>query len=156
MSISVALRHDFKGFSADIAFEAPAGVTVLFGPSGSGKSTVLNAVAGLLRPQSARIVAEGTVLSDTAQGVFVPPHRRRLGIVFQDGRLFPHLNVRQNLRYGRWFARRAGGLGASAPSEASVIEMLGIGALLGRAPATLSGGNASVSPSAGRCCARRG
>mgnify|MGYP001256792612 CR=1 FL=1 len=135
MSVSVALRHDFGGFSADLAFEAPPGVTVLFGPSGSGKSTVLNAVAGLLRPDQARITIGETVLTDTATRIFLHPHRRRLGIIFQDGRLFPHLNVRQNLRYGRWFAPR----GARSP-EVSVIEMLGIGALLDRAPATLSGG----------------
>ena len=135
MTLSVALRHDFAGFSADIAFEAPAGVTVLFGPSGSGKSTVLNAVAGLLRPQAARIVVGGAVLTDTARRVRVPVHRRRLGIIFQDGRLFPHLTVRQNLRYGRWFAPRGSRVG-----EDAVIDMLGIGALLDRAPATLSGG----------------
>lgn len=135
MTVSVALRHDFGGFSLDLAFEAPAGVTVLAGPSGSGKSTVLNAVAGLLRPHSARVAVDGTVLTDTGRGVFVAPHRRRLGIIFQDGRLFPHLSVRQNLRYGRWFAPR----GARAP-EGAVVEMLGIGALLDRAPATLSGG----------------
>ncbi|MRX49987.1 molybdenum ABC transporter ATP-binding protein [Paracoccus sp. S-4012] len=136
MSVSVALAHDFGGFSVDLAFEVPAGVTVLFGPSGSGKSTVLNAVAGLLRPDRARIAVDGTVLTDTGARVFLPPHRRRLGVVFQDGRLFPHLTVRQNLRYGRWFAPRA----ERATSEAAVVEMLGIGALLDRAPATLSGG----------------
>ncbi|MFB2593501.1 molybdenum ABC transporter ATP-binding protein [Paracoccus sp. p4-l81] len=136
MTVSVRLRHDFGGFSIDLAFDAPPGVTVLFGPSGSGKSTVLNAVAGLLRPQSARISVAGRVLTDTARGIFVPPHRRRLGLIFQDGRLFPHLSVRQNLRYGRWFAPR----GARIPPEGQVIDMLGIGALLDRAPATLSGG----------------
>lgn len=134
--LSVTLRHDFGGFSVDLAFEAPPGITVLFGPSGSGKSTVLNAVAGLLRPQSARIVAQDTVLTDTDARIFLPPHRRRLGMIFQDGRLFPHLSVRQNLRYGRWFAPRA----AHRTSEAAIIEMLGIGALLDRRPAALSGG----------------
>lgn len=136
MTVSVALAHDFGGFSIDVAFEAPAGVTVLFGPSGSGKSTVLNAVAGLLRPDRGRIAIDGTVLTDTEARVILPPHRRRLGIIFQDGRLFPHLTVRQNLRYGRWFAPRA----ERRSSEPAVVEMLGIGALLDRAPATLSGG----------------
>ena len=96
--IEIALRHEFGGFALDLGFTAPAGVTALYGPSGSGKSTVLNAVAGLLRPQAGRVAVDGAVLTDTARGVFVPPHRRRLGIVFQDGRLFPHLTVRQNLR----------------------------------------------------------
>lgn len=136
MTLSVALHHRFDGFVLDVAFEAPPGVTVLFGPSGSGKSTVLNAVAGLLRPDAGRILAGPAVLTDTARGIHIPAHRRRLGVIFQDGRLFPHLSVRQNLRYGRWFAPR----GAPAMPEGAVIEMLGIGALLSRTPATLSGG----------------
>lgn len=136
MSLSVALRHRFAGFALDVSFEAPPGVTVLFGHSGSGKSTVLNAVAGLLRPEAGRIMLDGTVLTDTGRLLYLPPHRRRLGVIFQDGRLFPHLTVRQNLRYGRWFAPR----GARRTSEAAVVEMLGIGRLLDRAPATLSGG----------------
>ncbi|TRW99207.1 molybdenum ABC transporter ATP-binding protein [Paracoccus sp. M683] len=136
MTVSVRLAHAFAEFSVDLDFQAPPGVTVLFGPSGSGKSTVLNAVAGLLRPDAGRIAVDDIVLTDTARRLFVPPHRRRLGVIFQDGRLFPHLTVRQNLRYGRRFAPR----GPGSTSEASVVEMLGIGALLDRAPATLSGG----------------
>lgn len=136
MSVSIALRHRLADFTLDVAFDAPSGVTVLFGPSGSGKSTVLNAVAGLLRPDTGLVAVDGTVLTDTAQRLFVPPHRRRLGVIFQDGRLFPHLSVRQNLRYGRWFAP---GRTRRTP-EAAVVEMLGIGALLDRAPVTLSGG----------------
>lgn len=136
MSVSVALNHRLADFTLDVAFEAPSGVTVLFGPSGSGKSTVLNAVAGLLRPQTGRVIVGNTVLTDTAQRLFVPPHRRRLGVIFQDGRLFPHLSVRQNLRYGRWFSPAS----ARRTPESAVVEMLGIGALLDRAPATLSGG----------------
>ena len=133
--IEIALRHEFGGFALDLGFTAPAGVTALYGPSGSGKSTVLNAVAGLLRPQAGRIAVDGAVLTDTARGVFIPPHRRRLGIVFQDGRLFPHLTVRQNLRYGRWFAPKG-----PRADEGAIVGMLGIGPLLDRAPATLSGG----------------
>lgn len=136
MSVSVALRHRLADFSLDLAFDAPPGVTVLFGHSGSGKSTVLNAVAGLLRPDEGRVEVAGTVLADTARRIHLPPHRRRLGVIFQDGRLFPHLTVRQNLRYGRWFSPR----GARRTSESAVVEMLGIGPLLNRAPATLSGG----------------
>lgn len=131
--ISVALRHRLGGFALDVAFEAPAGVTALFGRSGSGKTTVVNAVAGLLRPDAGRIVAGGEVLLDTGAGRVLLPHRRRVGYVFQEARLFPHLTVRQNLLYGRWF--RGGGLALD-----QVVEMLGIGTLLARRPAALSGG----------------
>lgn len=134
--LQVALTQAFPGFSLDIAFEAPAGVTALFGASGAGKTTVVNAVAGLARPDRGRVVAGGAVLLDTAAGVCVPPHRRRIGYVFQEARLFPHLDVRANLMFGARYAPR----GASGPDFAKVVEMLGIGALLGRRPATLSGG----------------
>jgi len=134
MSLSVEIAHGFAGFALDVAFDAPPGVTALFGRSGSGKTTVVNAVAGLLMPDRGRIVAGGAVLFDRAGGVALPPHRRRLGYVFQDARLFPHLSVRQNLTYGQRFAP-AGGVGLDA-----VVEMLGIGALLERRPGALSGG----------------
>lgn len=136
MTLEVTLTHRFPGFTLDLAFEAPAGVTALFGRSGSGKSTVVNAVAGLLRPDRGRIACGGRLVLDTEAGVNLPPHRRRLGYVFQDGRLFPHLTVRQNLSYGRWFAPR----GASGASFDHVVALLGITPLLNRRPATLSGG----------------
>jgi len=136
MTLSLSIQHRFAGFELDVAFEAPPGVTVLFGASGSGKTTLVNAVAGLLRPDAGRIVAGDWVLLDTAAGRCVPPHRRRLGYVFQEGRLFPHLTVRQNLLYGRWFAPR----GAEAPSLGHVVELLGLGDLLDRRPGALSGG----------------
>jgi len=136
MTLSVRLQHAFGGFTLDVAFEAPAGVTALFGRSGSGKTTVINAVAGLLRPATGWVAVDGSVLLDTATGRNLPPHRRRMGCVFQEGRLFPHLTVRQNLLYGRWFA--------PAPNEGvafdRVVGMLGIGALLPRRPGALSGG----------------
>lgn len=136
MSLSVKLRHDFPGFALDAAFDVPSGVTVLFGRSGSGKSTIINAVAGLLQPDRGRVEIDGRVLLDTEQGVCVPPYRRRLGYIFQEARLFPHLTVRQNLTFGRWFAPR------KCPREdpETVIEMLGLGSLLDRRPAGLSGG----------------
>ncbi|WP_372884273.1 molybdenum ABC transporter ATP-binding protein [Shimia sp.] len=136
MMLSLAIQHRFEGFDLDVEFTAPPGLTVLFGPSGSGKTAVINAVAGLLRPAAERIAVNGTVLSDSAAGLWLPPHRRRLGYVFQDSRLFPHLTVRQNLRYGQRFAPR------NAPREdlSRVVEMLGIAALLERRPARLSGG----------------
>lgn len=135
MTLEVRLSHRFAGFALDLAFEAGAGVTALFGRSGSGKTTVVNAVAGLLRPDAGRIVADGTVLLDTTRGTDLPPHRRRVGYVFQDARLFPHLTVRQNLLYGRWFA----GLHGAGEMD-RVVDLLGIGPLLARRPGALSGG----------------
>ena len=136
MTLSVRLSHAREDFSLDVAFDAPPGVTVLFGQSGSGKTTVVNAVAGLIRPDRARIAVGNWVLCDDASGQCLAPHKRRLGYVFQDARLFPHLTVAQNLSYGRWFAGR----GARAESPDHVIEMLGIGHLLTRRPTDLSGG----------------
>jgi molybdate transport system ATP-binding protein len=136
MSVSVTLGHAFAGFTLDVAFEAPAGITALFGRSGSGKTTVVNAVAGLLRPDRGQVAVNGWQLLDSAAGIWLPPHRRRVGYVFQEGRLFPHLTVRQNLLYGRWFAG-----GDPDPAEfARVVDLLGIGGLMTRRPSTLSGG----------------
>lgn len=134
MTLSVALKHRFAGFSLDVAFEVPSGVTALFGPSGSGKSTIVNAVAGLLRPDWGIVRYGPHDLLNTEEGRVLPPHLRRVGYVFQDARLFPHLTVRQNLGYGRWFAPRIG------PDFDRVVEMLDIAPLLSRRPATLSGG----------------
>jgi molybdate transport system ATP-binding protein len=138
MTLSVRIAHDFGAFALDVAFDAPPGITVLYGRSGSGKTSVVNAVAGLLRPRAGRIETGGAVLLDTGRGIFVPPHRRRLGYVFQDARLFPHLDVRRNLGFGRWFAGR-GGAGTSS-DMARVVDMLGLGDLLARRTGTLSGG----------------
>ena len=148
MALDVDLRHRFGsrrpdangdggGFVLDAAFAAPTpGVTALFGPSGCGKSTVVAAVAGLLRPQRGRVALDGTAMLDTARRVFVSPERRRCGVVFQDARLFPHLSVERNLRFGlRRAPRRAEG-----PDFGAVVDMLGIGHLLSRRPAGLSGG----------------
>ena len=119
----------------DVAFEVPTpGLTAVFGPSGAGKSTVIAAVAGLLRPDHCRIVLDGAVLADTDSGTWVAPEARRTGMVFQDARLFPHMSVATNLRYG---LRRA----PPGPiAFGDVVSLLGIGALLDRRPHTLSGG----------------
>ena len=137
--LEVRLRHSFGAFALDATFQAPPGITVLFGRSGSGKTTIVNAVAGLLRPQAGRIAIADTILSDTEMRLWVPPHKRRIGYIFQEGRLFPHLTVRQNLSYGAWFAPK------DAPREdmGRVVDMLGIGPLLDRRPGALSGGEKS-------------
>ena len=137
MTLDVALRHAYPGFRLDAAFMAPAqGVTAIFGPSGCGKSTVLASVGGLLRPQAGRVALGSNVLFDGASRIFLPPERRRCGVVFQDARLFPHLSVETNLRYG---LRRAPP-GAPGPGLQEVVDLLGIGHLLQRRPGALSGG----------------
>lgn len=136
MILSVRLHHRFPGFVLDVDFHAPAGVTALFGRSGSGKSSVVNAVAGLLRPDRGRITLGDRPLLDTQARLCLPAHRRRMGYVFQDGRLFPHLTVRQNLLYGRWFAPPA----ATGAGLDRIVDLLGIAALLDRRPGALSGG----------------
>ena len=107
MTLDIDIRHRLGGFLLDARFEAGGGLIALFGRSGAGKTSIVNVVAGLIRPEHGRVAIGGVTLVDTAQGIFVARHRRRLGYVFQEGRLFPHLTVRQNLLYGRWFAPRA-------------------------------------------------
>ena len=131
--LEVAIRHERPGFTLDVAFAAPPGVTVLFGRSGAGKTTIVDAVAGLLRPDRGRVAVDGRILLDTDGGICLPPHRRSLGVIFQDGRLFPHRSVRANLLYGR----RGGG---DPDALDRTVAMLGIGHLLDRRPPTLSGG----------------
>jgi molybdate transport system ATP-binding protein len=126
--IAVDIQKKLGGFQLQTWFEAPAGVTAIFGPSGSGKTSIVNAVAGLSRPDRGRIAVGGGVLFDSATGVNLPPHKRRIGYVFQDARLFPHMTVLRNLRYG------------GQHDEAQVIAVLGLGNLLQRMPAGLSGG----------------
>ncbi len=138
MSLHVKLRHRFPGFDLDVDFEAPAGVTALYGRSGSGKTTIVNAVAGLLRPDAGRVVADEVTLTDTGSGLFLPPHKRRIGYVFQEGRLFPHLSVRSNLTYGARIAGRR-----DAAEFDRIVDLLGIENLLDRQPAKLSGGEKS-------------
>jgi molybdate transport system ATP-binding protein len=137
MSLEVDVDHVRGSFRLCARFSSAPGLTALFGRSGSGKTSIVDIVGGLIRPDRGRIVVDDQVLVDTQQGTFVPTHRRRIGYVFQDSRLFPHLSVRSNLLYGRWFARD--GRGAVADLD-SVIELLGIGHLLDRQPDSLSGG----------------
>ena len=134
LSLDLQLRRG--AFRRHIRIEEQARVVALAGPSGAGKTTVLNTIAGLIRPEAGHIRIDGRVLYDSAQGIDVPTHRRRIGYVFQDARLFPHLDVRRNLRYGRH-----GGAQASFGFDA-VVELLGIAPLLQRRTEHLSGGEA--------------
>jgi molybdate transport system ATP-binding protein len=136
MSLEVSAATNLGEFVLDADFKSESRVTAIFGPSGSGKTSVLNVIAGLLRPERGRVAVDGTVLLDTGAGVFVPPHRRRIGYVFQDDRLFPHLSVKGNLLYGRVFA------GSSRHHAAfeEVVDLLDLGPLLRRGISALSGG----------------
>ena len=135
--LEVALSHRVGEFALDVAFEVPArGVTALFGASGAGKTTIVNAIAGLLRPQRGHVRIGGTALLDTARAVDVPIEHRGVGYVFQDARLFPHLSVDGNLRFGE---RRTRGRPRTITHD-EVVALLGIGHLLERRPGALSGG----------------
>src|SRR6266480_7444823 len=123
-------------FALQAAFTSEGRVTGLFGASGAGKTSLVNIIAGLLRPDRGSIVIDDETLDDTAAGVHVPAHRRRIGYVFQDARLFPHLDVRQNLDYGRRMNR----LADNPAQRARIIDLLDIGSLLNRRPGQLSGG----------------
>jgi molybdate transport system ATP-binding protein len=123
-------------FTVAAKFDTSTGVTALFGPSGAGKTTIVNMIAGLVAPDRGRIEMDGTLLFDSMAKLSVPPHRRRIGYVFQDGRLFPHLSVAQNLDYGRWML----GLPRDNAEQDRVVGMLGIDHLLKRRTGALSGG----------------
>jgi len=134
--LSLEVEKRLGDFQLAARFETEARVTALFGPSGAGKTTIINMIAGLLTPDRGRIMYQGKVLFDAAGKVNLPPHRRRFGYVFQDGRLFPHLTVRGNLEYGRRMYR----LKRDAGELERVVAMLDIGHLSDRRPGKLSGG----------------
>lgn len=136
MSLRVEIHSGLGAFTLDAQMNVGAGTTVLFGRSGSGKTSLINAIAGLITPKRGRISLGDRVLFDAARDINIPTHQRRIGYVFQSARLFPHLNVAQNLDYGSRFS-------AHAPSKSErdrLIDVLGIEALLQRRPAGLSGG----------------
>ncbi|MCY6379182.1 molybdenum ABC transporter ATP-binding protein [Hoeflea prorocentri] len=135
MSLDVRLTSQLGSFRIEADFRAEAGVTALFGHSGSGKTSILKMIAGLVRPQEGRISAEDLVMFDSSNGTDVPAQNRRVGMVFQDARLFPHMTVARNLTYGRWAGRRA-----ETVDFSRICNLLGIADLLNRYPATLSGG----------------
>ena len=136
MTLAIDIRHRLGTFLLEARFETGGGLVALFGRSGAGKTSIVNVIAGLIRPDQGCVTIDGVALVDTARGIFVPRHRRRIGYVFQEGRLFPHLTVRQNLLYGRWFAPQA----ERGDEFERVIDLLGIEGLLERRPGRLSGG----------------
>ena len=134
--LRVDISKQLGKFSIEAAFTSEGRVTGLFGASGAGKTSLVNMIAGLLRPDHGVIALDGETLDDAAAGVHVPPHCRRIGYVFQDARLFPHLNVRQNLDYGRRMNR----LVDDPAQRKRVTDVLDVGNLLDRRPGQLSGG----------------
>jgi len=139
--VSVRIRvegDDGQGPRLDAAFESTAAVTAIMGPSGAGKTTLLQCVAGLVRPSAGRIVIDGDAVFDSKARVFVPPHRRRVALVFQSLALFPHLAVWENVAYGL----RKGTRHARRNAAMAWLERAKVGSLAYRAPSTLSGGEA--------------
>jgi molybdate transport system ATP-binding protein len=134
--LRVDVAKQLGEFKIEASFASEGRVTGLFGASGAGKTSLINMIAGLLRPDRGSIAIDGETLDDTAARIHVRPHRRRIGYVFQDARLFPHLDVRQNLDYGRRMNR----LADDPAQRARVIGLLDIGGLLDRRPGQLSGG----------------
>lgn len=137
LEVQIALKRG--NFELQLAFcLAECGIAVIFGPSGSGKTSLINCLAGLETPDTGRIVCHGETCFDSGQGINLPPEKRRLGYVFQDARLFPHLSVRDNLCFGLRFHNAQQPL--AAPNVDDVADLLDIGSLLHRRPAHLSGG----------------
>ena len=133
--LRVDVSKQLGEFVIEASFASEGRVTGLFGASGAGKTSLINMIAGLLKPDRGTIAIDGETLDDTSARLHVPAHRRRIGYVFQDARLFPHLDVSQNLDYGR----RMNGLARDPASEARIIDLLDIGGLQDRRPGQLSG-----------------
>ena len=132
--IDVSLRRG--DFDLAVAFQVGPGLTALFGPSGAGKTSILNMIAGVLKPARGRIAVDGQVLFDSTAGINLRPEHRRVGYIFQDARLFPHMSVEANLLYGYKLVPEA----ARYAAPEHVVTLLGIAALMMRQPASLSGG----------------
>lgn len=136
MSISVDITRKLPQLTIRASFSAHDGVTTLFGRSGAGKTSVINMIAGLMAPDAGRIALGDQVVFDRDAGIFVPPHARRIGYVFQDARLFPHMTVGKNLTYSQRWGKRT----ANPERAKQVCDLLGLDHLLARRPKDLSGG----------------
>ena len=134
--LRIDVQKRIGDFTISATFAGGEGATALFGPSGAGKTTIVNMIAGLTHPDRGRISLDDTVLFDAAERIDIPAHRRRIGYVFQEGRLFPHLSVAHNLGYGRWM----NGLPFDTAEQERVVRLLDIAHLLDRRPGRLSGG----------------
>jgi molybdate transport system ATP-binding protein len=134
--LQVDVFKQLGDFSVDVAFSSAGRVTGLFGSSGAGKTSLVSMIAGLVRPDRGTVAIDGDVLDDVDGRIHIPAHRRRIGYVFQDARLFPHLSVAQNLDYGRRMNR----LVRDPDQERRITDLLDIGNLLTRRPVGLSGG----------------
>jgi molybdate transport system ATP-binding protein len=134
--LHVEVRRAVPGFSLEVAFDTAGGITALFGRSGAGKTTLINIIAGLVRPDAGRISVDDEVLFDDGRGIDLPPEKRRLGYVFQEPRLFPHLTVEQNLKFGVRYATAS----PHPVTFSRAVDLLGLGCLLKRRPGLLSGG----------------
>ena len=134
--IEIQIRHKLGAFAIEADIRATGRILALSGPSGAGKTTLLNMIAGLVRPDEGRIAVDEVAFLDTATGLDMPTQLRRIGYVFQEPRLFPHLSVAGNLKYGARFAPS----GARLIGFDQVVALLGVGHLLARRPARLSGG----------------
>jgi molybdate transport system ATP-binding protein len=135
-------RESRQAFRLDVEFMAASGVTILFGHSGSGKTTCLRAVAGIVTPDEGRISLDDRLYFDSASGVNLPIQQRRVGFVFQDYVLFPHLTAEQNIAYGIRAGENSGGLSKAAKRERAreLLALLGIEYAARQYPRELSGG----------------
>jgi len=136
MSVDVVIRHRLGDFALDVRMQTEGLLTAIFGASGSGKTSIINVIAGLIRPDFGKVVIDGHTLFDSEAGIDVPVHRRHVGYVFQDARLFPHMTVKQNLSYGRWFTPQQ----LRYTGMEQIVSLLDIAHLLQRKPHQLSGG----------------
>jgi molybdate transport system ATP-binding protein len=134
--LSVDIEKGLGNLALTATFHSAGGVTALYGPSGAGKTSIVNMIAGLMTPDRGQIALNGEILFDSATSTNLPAHRRRIGVVFQEGRLFPHMTVAQNLDYGRWM----NGLPKDTIEYERIVAMLNIGGVLTRRPRHLSGG----------------